>query len=310
MDQSDRLRFQAARKTASDVLERSREERRSLAIKGYCNYRLGVADAALYDQCLRDFQAVLDVAAPEGDPVRAYVAECRRRVIHWMSLEEKVVPFSEAKLSSEWTIYENYGIRVGPDEGWLVFKDTSRGAGATQDGSPTDPTVVAKSKKLFTKDTLEILQAWVSIPKADRDGAAVNNVTFGVAVQPASGDARGLAKNQGIGLFYDKGKVAVRVGGGSDPLYKDGEIHRVSSGGQDVEWPDDPTGQGVLVEIERADKDGSIVVRLGNREILKDKVPAFKQAKGDAELWLGGWSNKAQNWNLRVDKIRIVRRKS
>jgi hypothetical protein len=39
-------------------------------------------------------------------------------------------------------------------------------------------------------------------------------------------------------------------------------------------------------------------------------VPALKRTKGDAEVWLGGWSDKAQNWDVRVDRIRVVRSRS
>jgi hypothetical protein len=129
-------------------------------------------------------------------------------------------------------------------------------------------------------------------------------------VQPAAQEARGLAKSQGVAVFYDKGKVAVRVGGGQDPLYKDGEVHRVVKDGKELEWPDDPTGLGVLVEIQRVDGEGTVVLRLGSVEVLRDRVSSFKRGKGDTELWLGGWSAKAQNWDVRVDKVRVVRRKS
>lgn len=306
----ERRRFADALATAEAVLARAREERRALAIKGYCNYRLGATDAPRYDQCLRDFQAVVDLQAPEADPWRAYAAACLKTVKRWLALEERLLEFGETKLSSEWATIENHGIRTGPDDGWLVFRDVSRGAGATDDGSVTDVTVAARARKLFTKRTLEKVQVWVSVPKTDRDGAAANNIVFGVVAQPLS-DGKGLAKNQGFGLFYDKGKVAVRIGGGTDPAFKDGEMHRVTRDGAEVDWPD-PTaeGGGVMVEIERTGDDGTeIVLRLGNQQVLKDRVPAFKRTAGDFELWLGGWSNKASNWDVRVDNVRVVRSK-
>jgi len=51
----------------------------------------------------------------------------------------------------------------------------------------------------------------------------------------------------------------------------------------------------------------TITMRLGNQEIVKDTVSSFKRGRSDFELWLGGWSSATQNWDIRVDKVRVVR---
>jgi hypothetical protein len=280
-----------------------REERRALCIKGYCNYRLGGDDPARYDQCLRDFQAVLDTQPPEGDPWRAYATASLKTVKRWLSLEEKTVDFTENRLTSDWTVDESHGVRVGPDEGWVVMKDMNRAAGATDDGKEEAPTAVLKGRKLFGKDSLESVQVRVAVPRKD---TTVNNVVFGVVVQPPSGDGKGLARNQGFGVFYDRGKVAVRIGGGTDPAYRDGALHRVKKDGAEVDWPSDAEDVAV-VEIERGGEDGTqLTIRLNGQEVLSDRVASFRRSKSEQELWIGGWSNKAANWDIRVDRVRVV----
>lgn len=308
---SERRRFEAALSTAQAVIDKiAAQERRALAISGYCRYRLGVGDPELYGKCLNDFDAVLrqkTVAA--DDPWMVYVQDSRKRVVRWLDLREKVVGFGEAKLSNDWQTNESQGVKVGPFQGWLRFEDgVSARPGATADGSFTDPTVWARTKSLFGKDTMESVEAWIRVPKTNRAGDPTNRVvTFGVVIQPSSGSRGALAKNQGIGVFYDQGAVALRVGGGSDPLYKDGNLTKVQKDGKDLDWPEDPSGLGTLVSIERVDDDGTIVVRVGTTEILRDKLPFFKRQKSDLELWLGGWSTTAQRWDIAVDRIRVVR---
>lgn len=305
-DKPERRRFEDALRTVEGVLARVRDERRALAIKGFCNYRLGSVDPERYAQCLRDFQSVLDTQPPEGDPWRVFATAARKTVNRWLSIEEKVIEFAENQLTTDWDLSQSHGVRVGPDGGFLVFRDQNRAAGASDDGSEADATVSAKGRRLFAKDTLESVQVRVSIPKSD---TAVNKVTFGVVVQPTSGQSKGLPRNQGIGLFYDKGYVALRVGGGTDPLYKDGALKRVRRDGAEVEWPDDDPA-GAVVEIERSGDDGSqITVRLNGQEILSDRVTTMRRSKAEMELWLGGWSQKAEKWDIKVDSIRIVRTK-
>jgi tetratricopeptide (TPR) repeat protein len=305
-DLPERKRFEAALRTAEAVLAQIRAERRALAVKGYCNYRLGTVDAGRYDQCLRDFQGVLDTQPPEGDPWRDYATAARKAVMRWMSLEEKVVEFDEPKLSADWWVLESHGIRVGPDTGSLVFKDLTK-SGATDDGNDKDATAIAKGRKLCDKQSFESVQVWVTIPRRD---TAANNVVFGVVLQGPTQDGKGLARNQGFGLFYDRGDVAVRIGGGMAPGTKDGELHKVLKDGKPIAWPEDATGGGVLVEFERSRTDDTeITIRLNNQDVVTDKIPSFRRSKSEQELWMGGWSNKAQNWDLRVEKVRIVRTK-
>jgi len=308
---SERIRFTAAHDTAQAVLAKiSAQERRALAISGFCKYRLGVGDPENYGKCLNDFDAVLrQKNVPADDPWMVYVQDSRKRVVRWLDLREKVVGFGEAKLSNDWQTNESQGVKVGPFQGWLRFEDgVAARPGATADGSEKDPTVWARTKSLFGKDTLESVEAWVKIPKTSRTGDPTNRVvTFGVVIQPSSGTRGSLAKSQGIGVFYDQGTVALRVGGGSDPLYKDGNLTKVQRDGKDMEWPDDPSGLGTLVSVERVDDDGTIVVRVGTTEVLRDRLPFFKRQKSDLELWLGGWSTTAQRWDIAVDRIRVVR---
>lgn len=306
---SERRRFEAALKTAEAILAKSREERRALAIKGYCNYRLGVLEPERYGECLRNFQAVVDLPAGPNDPIKAYAQECLDTVKRWQALEEKTLDFTETKLSSDWDAGQSHGIRVNPDDGSLVFKDLTRSAGATDDGNDTDPTAFARNRKLVSKDTLELVQVWLHVPTKNAAGDALNNVVAGLVLQPPSQPKGGLVKGQGIGIFYDKGKVAARITGGNDAYFKDGTIKRVLKNGAEMEWPEDKDGQGVLVEIERKNVNGEITVRVGGQEIVTDVVATFRRAKGDLELWLGGWSTKSMLWDLGVNKLRIVRRR-
>ncbi len=311
---SERRRFEAALKTASDILTRTREERRALAIRGYCNYRLGVGEPEKYGECLRNFQSILDLPAAPGDPLKAYAQQCLDIVKRWQALEEKTVEFAENKLSTEWDAGQSHGIRVSPDEGWLVFKDLTKGAGATDDGTESDPTAFAKTKKLVGKETIELVQTWFRIPTKGPDGTVLNTITFGLVLQPPSQAKGGLVKGQGIGVFYVKGKVWLKVTGGNDNYYKDGALHLAKKNtadlaSPDIDWPEDKDGRGVLVEIERKSGDGDMVVRVGGQEVFADRIASFRRAKGDLELWLGGWTPTATLWNVAVDKIRVVRRK-
>ncbi len=303
---SERRRFEAALKTAEAILLKTRDERRALAIKGYCNYRLGVGEPSRYDECLRNFQAIVDLPAPAGDPLRAYAQECLDIVKRWQALEEKAIEFSDMKLSTEWETGQSHGIRVNPDDGWLVFKDLTRGAGAADDGSATEPSAFARTKKLVGKDSLEIVQAVVRVKTAE----GLGNQVFGLVLQPSSQGKGGLAKGQGIGVFYNKGKIAVRLAGGNVEPYKDGELHNVTKDGAELLWPEDKDGRGVLVEITRKNPaDGEISIRVGDQEILTDRFSTFRRAKGELELWLGGWSTRAEKWDVGVDRVRVVRRK-
>jgi tetratricopeptide (TPR) repeat protein len=324
---SERRRFEEARTAADAVLQTiAREDRRALAIKGYANFRLGPYEGDLYDESIRNLQGVLD-ASPTDDPLKRYATETLERVKKWQSLELKVVGFNETKLSTEWEQDESKGVRGSPDQGRLRFWDSDRSKGAAQDGSMDEPLVRVRSEKMFDKQSFERLSVKLWLPKTDRQGQTVNNVTFGVQVQAPSKE-KGLSKVAGIGLFYDKGKVAVRAGGSTEVAYRDGLVHRLTKDGQEVDWPDVEPGKAVVVEIEREDpKEGWLVVRLypeGREdprtgmlrdedkkafEVFRQKFASFRQAKSPAEVWFGGYSTKSQNWDLALDDLRIVRRR-
>lgn len=310
---SERKRFEAALKTATDILAKAREERRALAIRGYCNYRLGVGEPEKYGECLRNFQSIVDLPAPPNDALKAYAQLSLDTVKRWQALEEKSVEFAETKLSTEWEAGQSHGIRVSPDDGWLVIKDLTKDA-ATDDGTETDPTAFVRTKKLVGKDSLELVQAWIRVPKKDANGNEANNILVGLVLQPPSQAKGGLVKGQGIGVFYDKGRISVKVTGGNDNYYKDGMVKRAkrdtaNPASAEFDWPEDKDGRGVLVEIERKSADGDMSVRVGGQEIVADRIATFRRSKGDLELWIGGWSTRAQNWNVGIDRVRVVRRK-
>ncbi len=316
LHQSERKRFDAALKTAEATLARVREDLKALAIKGYCNYRLGAAlsQPERWDQAIRDFQQILDLTTSKAqDPIRLYAAQCLEQVKKWLSLEQKLVTFDLTKLPQDWQTSESQNVRVVLDEGQVRFKDTG---GTKSDGSPTAPTVFLRNDKLFDKGTLEEVEVRVRIPTKDAQGNNANNVTFGLLIQPTGG--AGVARGVGLGVFYDHGKVAVRVAGGSDAQWKDAELHRVVVAGGDLAWdPDDKTGLGrpVRILVKRTnEKDGTMTVEVGPEggelvKVLEDRISGFRFGRGPLDLWLGGWASQSQQWNVAVDDVRVVRRK-
>ena len=50
-------------------------------------------------------------------------------------------------------------------------------------------------------------------------------------------------------------------------------------------------------------------MRLNGQELVSDKLSSFRRVRGEQELWLGGWSAKAEKWDIRIDKVRVVRTK-
>jgi tetratricopeptide (TPR) repeat protein len=300
----NRRRFELARDVADHVLDRiDREQPGARAIRGYCNYRLGQ-----YDECLRDFQLVLD-KVPE-DPAnpwaawRVYADTTLKAVKKWRSLEEKIVSFQGlTQLPKDWTDTQARGVRILVADGMIHFeKEVDR------DGSMEDPSVVAVNRDLFDQQTFEELSLKVRIPSVDKNGEAVNNVVFGILVQSQTGGSGGGSvggvppKTPGIGVLYDKAKVAVRVGGGQEARFKEGTVKRLDP---EMAWP---SNDWVDVRIVREDvKDGVLVVYLNGAEILRDKVGAFREGKRKAELWIGGFGNTAQPFAVDVKDIRVVR---
>ena len=229
---------------------------------------------------------------------------------HWLELEEKFVSFESADRAREWEVTENAGIRNVVEDDVAVLQDT-----ATKDGSLDDPTFVASSDAQFKVGTFEEVRIKLKIPSRNKQGVATNTIVFGVQIQRTG--ARGGARTRyaGLGVFYDRGKIAARVGGGQDDRYKDGEIHRIQP---EREWPSDDW---VEIRIVRTD------AREGQFEIYVDADPdddqpgirvfeegivvsSFKGlTRTNAELWIGGFSTQAQEWDVQIKDIRVIRRK-
>ena len=142
----------------------------------------------------------------------------------------------------------------------------------------------------------------------------MNLVTFGVEIDRAGGGgARTGGLPPGIGIFYDRGKLAVRIAGGRDDTYKSGEMLRVSP---ETAWPSDGW---VEIRITREDADaGKLAVYLDTNlddglegmKIAEDTIGVFKgRGRGKARLAILGWSTQAQAFKIEVGEIRIVRRK-
>ena len=160
----------------------------------------------------------------------------------------------------------------------------------------------------------EELRIQLKIPPRDAKGNATNSVTFGVQIQRA-GRTSGLARQVGLGFFYDRGKLAVRVGGGRDDAFKDGELHRLQP---EKDWP---STDWIELRIVRVDgESGKLAIYLDAdpddgldplEPVFVTEVGGFKAGTGGkAELWIGGYGTQAQPVQVAVRAIRIVRIKS
>ena len=73
------------------------------------------------------------------------------------------------------------------------------------------------------------------IPRADSSGRATNNVAFGVRVIGKKVRKGGkIGKAPGVGIFYDRNKVALQIGGGQIKKYKEGAQLRMDP---EQDWP-------------------------------------------------------------------------
>ena len=217
-----RHRFESARDVVDRVLTRiDREQPAALAIRAYCHYRLapfglpaGSAETDPYDPCLRDFQQVLN-KVPEDDTGpwkawRAYAVEALAQVKHWQNLEEKVVVLEEGTLPPGFEADESGGVKMRIEDGVVKLDDAAR-----RDGSLAEPIFRLSGTDLFQVGTLEEVRLLLKIPRRDASSSALNTITFGVQVERgARGGVRGAAN--GVGIFYDQGKIAAREGGGQD----------------------------------------------------------------------------------------------
>jgi tetratricopeptide (TPR) repeat protein len=311
---SPRRRFEAAREAAEKVLKRSdlREQPAALCMRAFASYRLGGDE--MYDSCQQDLGLVLDKVPEEPvgpwTPWRRYAEATLARVKHWRSLEEKVVSFEGlTQLTKEWLTFEKGGVRVRLEGGLLTFEGK-----AEKDGSVLEPIAAVVNQTLFDKAQFEELRLKIRIP-ATQEGSAANNIVFGIGVQgttSTSGQgAAGVApRHPGISIFYDKARVAARVGTGRQNAWKDGEVHRKrEDDGAERPWP---SGEWVDVRIVREDaKEGVMAIYLGGDQfpVVSDHVSGFKGVSGKAELWIGGWSASATPYEVQLKDIRIVRKK-
>ena len=115
----------------------------------------------------------------------------------------------------------------------------------------------------------------------------------------------------GIGFFYDKGKMAFRVGGGQKKAFQEGNVLRQGDDIEEREWP---TDEWVTVRIARENRDkGEVAIYVTGdtgieEELFRDTVSGFRSSSGKALLWFGGWSNEAENFDVKIRDIRVVRR--
>ncbi len=292
-------RYGAALAAVNKVLGTSelREQPMALALAGYCNFQLGS-----YDECIRKFQQVLDVVPDEDEHAaknwRDYADASLKAVKHWRNLEEKIVTFKGTTLDRAWAQQEKYGVKVRVEEGALRFEGES-----AHDGRRDNPTVAVKNGILFGRDTFESLTLKLRIPREVR-GEATNNIAFGIEIIADSGRGGNANKKRpGIGIFYDKNKVAIRIQGGQEKKYKEGSILRMDP---EMTWPD---GEEVTVRFVREDASkGTLAVYLNDTLIVRDRVSTFKGTKGKAALWMGGYSTQTQPFNVTVSDIRVVRK--
>jgi len=274
-----------------------REQPAALALSAFCHFQL-----EQYDECIRKFQQVLDVVPDEEGHAwkgwRDYSAYALDAVKHWRSLEEKLVTFDD-NWGREWANDQSHAVKVVVEEGVLRLEGKS-----SHDGRRDTPTVYLSNDALFGRESFESVTLTLKIPREQR-GQATNNITFGVEVGAVSGSrGSGAKKGPGLGVFYDKNKVAVRVQGGQEKKYKEGEILRLDP---EQAWPDT---EEVVVRFVREDEQrGTMAVYLNDELVLRDSVSTFKLTRGKAALWIGGYATETEPFDVTVTDIRVVRRK-
>ena len=306
-------RFQAARRTVDSILRRGdlREQPAALATRGYINFRLGSYDPEAYDQCIRDLQAVVDVVPQtEGEGAspwlgwRAYAAARLADVKRWRDLEEKRLVFEGVALNKDWQTDQSDGPRIRLEEGALVFQGKAK-----KDGRPNAPTVQAYSAELFTKRSFEEISLELTIP-GEINGDYKNNNVFGVQIgslPTAGGSGRRSSRSAALGVYNDKGKIAVRVGGGKgvgdNEMFKDGNLKRMPG---DPPWPSHGP---VRVRIVRITDKGLVQLYVEDELIIEEQISGLKRSGGKMNLWIGGYSTMTQPFDVRVTNVRIIRRK-
>ncbi|MEZ6007600.1 MAG: tetratricopeptide repeat protein [Planctomycetota bacterium] len=302
-------RFQDAKDIVNKILskEELREQPAALCVRGYAWFQLGAYDESAYDECLRDFQLVVDTVKDDpSSPWATWLTYARGRlddVKRWRSLEEKRVVFEGVSLSKDWEQVEGNDVSIKLDEGTLVFK----GPKAKKDGRLEDPTVAASTTSLFSKRSFEEVSFKITIP-GEISGKYQNNNVFGAQLTVASRGGRGRSAAAGIGVFNDRGRVAIRVGGGREEQWRDGEVHRLlDDNGKEIAWPSNGP---VTIRFVREDHDeGLLVVYLDDERLIEDRIGGLKRAGGDMQLWIGGYSTQAQPYDVTVTDLRVIRQK-
>ena len=314
---SQRERLTAGLKTVQAIVDRTatKDQPAAWALRGWGNYGLGGEENV--DTSLQDFQKVVnDIGDAETHPWANWAEfsrECLAAIKQWRSLEEKSVEVTDASLLKEWDPDARSGVRQ------LLYED---GRGMTvlgkveDDGTQENPSWRIKNSVLFDRFSFEEVSMQIRVP-ATKDGRATNSVTFGVQVMSGRGSAR--AKMPGVGVFYDKGHLAFRMGGGQKKAFQAGLLRRE---GDDVEaamWPGGEQGEWVQVRIVRTDPEkGNIEIWMRPLDVpedqatkvLEDRISSFKRSRGKASLWIGGWGTAAAIFHkVEVRDIRVIRRK-
>ena len=168
-------------------------------------------------------------------------------------------------------------------------------------------TVAASTTSLFSKRSFEEVSFKITIP-GEISGKYQNNNVFGAQLTVASRGGRGRSAAAGIGVFNDRGRVAIRVGGGREEQWRDGEVHRLlDENGKEIAWPSNGP---VTIRFVREDHDeGLLVVYLDDERLIEDRIGGLKRAGGDMQLWIGGYSTQAQPYDVTVTDLRVIRQK-
>jgi tetratricopeptide (TPR) repeat protein len=314
---SARERLSAARDTVQAIVDRpaTKDQPAAWALRGWANYGLGGEENV--DRSLQDFQKVVnDIGDAKDHPWATWAEfsrECLAAIKRWRSLEEKTVEFTDASMLKEWDPNESGGVKQ------YIYEDGSgvqiRGK-AKEDGGQENPTWQMQNTVLFDRYSFEEVSMLIRVP-ATQDGRATNSVTFGVQVMSGKGSAR--AKMPGVGVFYDKGHLAFRMGGGQKKDFQAGLIRREGDDVVASMWPGGEKGEWVQLRIVRTDADnGSIEVWLRALDVpedqatkvLDDRISSFKRSRGAASLWIGGWGTEAATFHdIEVKDVRVIRRK-
>ncbi len=314
---SQRERLSAARQTVQRIVDRpaTKDQPAAWALRGWANYGLGGEENV--DRSLQDFQKVVnDIGDAEDHPWANwsdFSRECLAAIKKWRSLEEKSVEFTDASMLKEWGPDQSGGVKqyISEDGLSLLVRGKAKG-----DGTQANATWHVQNSVLFDRYTFEEVSMLIRVP-GTQDGRATNSITFGVQLMSGKGSAR--AKMPGVGVFYDKGHLAFRMGGGQKKAFQSGLLRREGDDVLASMWPGGEQGEWVQLRILRTGPDnGEIAVWLRPLDVpedqatrvLKDRISSFKRSRGKASLWIGGWGTEAATFHeIEVKDVRVIRRK-